>query len=746
MNVNQALSTILREGVDIHRCAAAQALGEIGDAEAVDTLIEALLDEDEDVRTDAAEALLAIGDKKAAPQLLENLIGDPCFEVKMAAVQALTKMGHQDAVLWIKRLLVQHHEEINWDLEEFYQDGWDSWVDLQVEAIKSLSAMGVEDAVPEIVTAIEDELGQDLTEVAFDCLGQLGKPGIEALIQFLEDPESRRRRRAVFVLAGLPDADAQEAVQAAIKDSAKDVRLSVIRALTENEAADNTLALFLADPDAEVRTLAVLSIGAGSAARLLDLLEDPSPQVQAAALSKLKTFPDQLAKEGAEEWLNEIVETGDPAVASQAAEALAIGFIDSAKPKLVEVLQDQEKPEEVRLGALRGLSSKADGSILQAIAAILGDENRQLRLEALSQLAKNAGPKKDFAIEAESVLIDALNGGIVPVPETGDDEDQPEIIHDTAELDDLAEAEEPVDDGDLPEDSMGESMDAPDYEGEEPTVEDADEAYPTSTFAAIMGDNGPKEGRAAMLGNTKDNRIRLTQSDMELLALSSRTPRKGRVNLSREIPAHRDVPQYAARVMGDVASESVASALAAHVESKNEQLRNAALDSLARIGETAGHLPKDAVQGLMRVVANAERDARLLAVRAIGYSGEKDCAGFLQHRLTDGDSFVKTEAIQALTRLGAEIDSLDELMESHERSVRLAAAEAHANVINCDSVDKLLNFAFANEGYHRRDAGRFLRKVNVEAANDRLVEVLQDENRRREWPVAIEALAEINMT
>ncbi len=54
MNVNQALSSILRDGVDIHRCAAAQALGAIGNTASVDILIEALLDEDEDVRPAAA--------------------------------------------------------------------------------------------------------------------------------------------------------------------------------------------------------------------------------------------------------------------------------------------------------------------------------------------------------------------------------------------------------------------------------------------------------------------------------------------------------------------------------------------------------------------------------------------------------------------------------------------------------------------------------------------------------------------
>ena len=52
--VCEALSHVLNEGVDIHRCLAAQALGHIDSPVAVRALIPALLDEDEDVRTPIA--------------------------------------------------------------------------------------------------------------------------------------------------------------------------------------------------------------------------------------------------------------------------------------------------------------------------------------------------------------------------------------------------------------------------------------------------------------------------------------------------------------------------------------------------------------------------------------------------------------------------------------------------------------------------------------------------------------------
>jgi HEAT repeat protein len=48
--INHVLSEILLEGVDVHRCAAARALGQIGDPQSADALQKALLDEDPDVR------------------------------------------------------------------------------------------------------------------------------------------------------------------------------------------------------------------------------------------------------------------------------------------------------------------------------------------------------------------------------------------------------------------------------------------------------------------------------------------------------------------------------------------------------------------------------------------------------------------------------------------------------------------------------------------------------------------------
>jgi HEAT repeat protein len=93
------------------RRAAAEALGKIGDPQAVPALMEALKDRDEDVRKAVAEALGEIGDPQAVPALLETL-KDEDEDVRWAATMALWKLlpasppqNQEERRPWQKRLV-----------------------------------------------------------------------------------------------------------------------------------------------------------------------------------------------------------------------------------------------------------------------------------------------------------------------------------------------------------------------------------------------------------------------------------------------------------------------------------------------------------------------------------------------------------------------------------------------------------------------------------------------------------------
>ncbi|MCP4944382.1 MAG: HEAT repeat domain-containing protein, partial [Planctomycetaceae bacterium] len=165
-----SLEVVLAGGVDVHRCLAAKALGRIRATTSVQSLVRALLDEDEDVRSDAAEALLNLADPESGQQLLENLLGDPCTEVKLSAIATLAKLGDQRVIPWLRRMVIGRDPEIAWDEEEFFSSGWDDWVEIQLAAIKALAELSAVEAIPDIVTAICHDDAQDMILVAFKSL------------------------------------------------------------------------------------------------------------------------------------------------------------------------------------------------------------------------------------------------------------------------------------------------------------------------------------------------------------------------------------------------------------------------------------------------------------------------------------------------------------------------------------------------------------------------------------------------
>ena len=361
----RALGGVLREGIDIHRCEAAQALGRIDRPAATRALIDALLDEDEDVRTDAAGALARLAPLEAGQQLLENLLGDPCAGVKLAAIEALTRLRHPELAPWLRRLVAGRDPEIAWDEAEFYEGGWDDWVDIQVKAIQSLAELGIEDAVPEIVAAIDDELGQDLTEVGFKALGALGDPGVAALFRYLGEGDERQRRRVVVVLAACPGEAARNAVTQALGDPAKEVRRAAAQALAIRDPGDPCLAALFSDPDPELRAEAVRLCGRNHPDCLAKLLDDGSALVQGVLFELLAARPELLPLATVAPLVRAALAGPDADLAAGAAVALAAVSPEDAADDLIAQLGDPARPLAVRLGATLALTRLGgDGAAL----------------------------------------------------------------------------------------------------------------------------------------------------------------------------------------------------------------------------------------------------------------------------------------------------------------------------------------------------------------------------------------------
>ena len=700
-----ALCRVLSDGADVHRCLAAGALGALGGRAAADALITALVDADEDVRVDAATALAAIGDPRAGAPLLDSLIGDPAIDVKLAAINGLRRIGHAEAVPWLRRLVAGRDEEIAWDEEELLDSGWDGWIDLQVAAIGALAALSATAAVPDIVAALADEEGQDLDEAAFDALAGLDANGARALAGYLDDRNPRRRRRAVAALVAI---DPATAVERAVADADPTVRLALVRRASAIDPSTPSLAVLFDDPSPEVRADAVRLLGRSQRLPARSLLDDPSPEVQGEILALLAEDPSLLPVAEIAAAARVRLREAPAKRAEAAAMALAASDPDGAFDDLADLLGDGGCSIEIRLGALRALATIADERSITVLTAAIGDQQRRLRLEAMAVLASIADADPVWPNPAGTALLAALAGELVTAPE-------PE---ETSEPEPEPEPETPPD------------LTLVEDDGEAP--------FPTSTMESILGGApGPRD-----VDSTPRSDTRLTEEDIEYLRLVHRGPGKRRMPLAPRIPAHEDVPRFAARVLGDVARHDVARALARALDGRDDETRLAAADSLASVGPRLAGLTEDVVAALVHAASGAERDRRLAAVRALGASRDQSAVAVLERGLDDEDGFVRAESVRALSALGAA--AAGRLMDDVDQSVRLAAAEAVAKAGAPDSLDRLIDFAYVDEGLHRREAARLLRDLDVEAANARFVEALEDDDRLRLAPIAIEALEELN--
>ncbi len=706
--VGETLSLVLREGLDIHRCAAAQALGRIGWEGAVEPLIESLRDEDEDVRVDAVGALAAIGHPRAGAALLDSLIGDPCGDVKVAAAAALGRLRERKAIPVLRQLVRGREGDVLWDEEDFLSDGWDDWLDVQLKAIEALGAMGVVEAVPDIVAAIEDEMGQDVTPVAFPALARLGDAGIEALSLHLRSGGEGLRRRAAQALGEVGTKGANQALASALDDASAEVRLIAVDALAARDPGAPFLLPLFEDSDPGVRCAMVRHSGRRWPERLHLLLDDPSAAVQAEVVALLAASPDLPQPEDLIQRLRVKLRGPSKSVAVAVCGAVVALAPEDCLADLAEQLQDARCPAELRCAAARALGDLPGEEAVRALVEVVDDNDRQLRIEAISALARIARADPDSA-SASAILLGALRGELVPAPQ-----DAPPA---PAEQQGAEQASAPAV-----------------QEGEE-----APTAWPKSTLDALSR----HEDEAAAAPSELPGAVELDERDLELLALAKGGPKRRRVvPLDPQVAVHEDVRRFAARVLGDVANDPAAEALAEVLDDEDVELRRAAADSLARLVAALGGAATTVVERLIRALEDPDRDVRLAITRALGHTGN-EVVPALVGRLEDQDSFVRADAARALARLEAVGPEVAELLADEYPGVRTAAAEALAAQGGPASFAQLVEFTFAREGMHRREAAALLRGLDRDLAGERFLDTLGDDQKERFWQVAIEALEEL---
>jgi len=224
------------------RSVSAEALGEIGDKQAVDPIIELLNDKINRGKSQvsAAVALGNLGGKKATPALLKSLRSENVY-VREASARALGKIGDPTAV----DLLIETTD--------------DEGQRVRAAAIEALGKLGSKRAVRTIIGGLNDQDHFAIRKNAAEALGNLGDHlAVEPLIESLKDKDYMVKQNAADALGKLKDISSIDPLIKVMSDGA--VRKHAAFALVEigSPALDSLAKALQTNPDEEVRRMMVL--------------------------------------------------------------------------------------------------------------------------------------------------------------------------------------------------------------------------------------------------------------------------------------------------------------------------------------------------------------------------------------------------------------------------------------------------------------------------------------------------------
>lgn len=282
------LMDILRGEKWQRRRGAAWALGELQEPAAVPSLVEALGDENPNVRKEAAFALVKIG-RPAMPRLLKALRqGDS--DLRATIITTLAQMRDPGGVPDLIACL----EDNNWP-----QHADVRICDLAARALEYIGTQEARQAV-ENWRQTGDLMGlnhQAESETnggsKFTVVQRLSERPIHNLVTDLQDPEWSVRRDAVKHLGDSGNAEVLPHLLKALKDGDNQVRWTAVQAVsnfTPDEQIVQGLLVALRDEDClvcDAASEALARIGAPAVPGLIAALQDQNPDVRGAAIEAL---------------------------------------------------------------------------------------------------------------------------------------------------------------------------------------------------------------------------------------------------------------------------------------------------------------------------------------------------------------------------------------------------------------------------------------------------------------------------
>jgi HEAT repeat protein len=415
-------------GSDVRRMWSAEILGWLGDPRAAVPLIESLGDVSPEVRAKAAGGLGKIGDARALERLLEILLSDPVPFVRTRAAQALGAIGHPKVIDHLIHVL----KDPEW------------WV--RIRAIEALEQIG-RSAVGALLVALEDddEEVRRRAAMALERMGYVqesiaeleskgfrpdisrilllvGKAGVtEVLFGNIRTAGERARKLLVRIAGDIGDPSVGPVLRSILSESRDpSFRSRVVEALGKirhREATPDILAC-LHDPDEWVRRASVEALhflGADEHAEELSrLLRDPLTETRKAVCRVVS----ELEGGKGDALVESLLADPSPEVRAEALRAVKRREIYACEPKVRQLLVDTF--EEVRVEAAMAMSAVGTEVSVDAILRVARGASGRLVEALVAAIARShKGPFTDLLSRAPKersreqvlVLLEAASHG-----------------------------------------------------------------------------------------------------------------------------------------------------------------------------------------------------------------------------------------------------------------------------------------------------------------------------------------------
>jgi eukaryotic-like serine/threonine-protein kinase len=251
---------------------------------------------------------------------------------------------------------------------------------------------------PEVARALQQQLKDTNKLVRAATLSALAKMTgpieIEEVCALLRDPELDVQNKAIDVVIRANDPETIKYLIPVLKDENENARRAAVEVLNEIGDAKSVKNLLeaVADDDWWVRSRAADALGKIGGPRVveavLQLVGDQDEDIRRSAIEILNQTKDDRAVG----HLIEATKDKDWWVSERAVDALAEIGSKRAVPRLLEMI-DTTSPRSLPV-VVRALGRLGDHKVIDAVLPMLNREEKDIRLEAITSLAKLADERR----------------------------------------------------------------------------------------------------------------------------------------------------------------------------------------------------------------------------------------------------------------------------------------------------------------------------------------------------------------